>query len=460
VTPRISELAEALALIAKLEARLAEAGAELASARERIAELEAQLGEARKPGPPSGVKANRPRKPPGERKPRKKRAENHGRQLSVPTEEVFHAVESCPDCGRTLADGWEHDRREVLDIPMGSYIVRHHVVVRRYCGVCGKEYVPKLDVSDEVLGQHRVSRKIMALVAYLKTVSRLPVAKIQELLRTLYGLHLSEGELTRLPQVVAERGRAAYEALGEELRSSAVVHADETGWREDGENGYLWVFGTPTVEYFHRDKSRASAIPLGILGERFAGVLVSDFYAAYGRVVCEKQRCWVHLLRDVKTLEETHPKHRGVARWRARIRAIYDHATTYQTEQRKWQGPVPRPLERERRRARKQFERALMKLARPYVKNPSDPRHILAKRIERFRYELFAFVQYPAVPSGNNAAERALRPSVIHRKVCGGTRSPTGSRTMAILQSLFGTWRLRGLAPLEACLDLLASTPA
>lgn len=98
----------------------------------------------------------------------------------------------------------------------------------------------------------------------------------------------------------------------------------------------------------------------------------------------------------------------------------------------------------------------MRKLALPYVEKQSDPRHILAERIARFRYELFAFVQYPEVPSENNAAARALRPSVIHRKVCRGTGSPTGSRTMAILQSLFGTWRLRGLAPLEACLALLA----
>ena len=54
---------------------------------------------------------------------------------------------------------------------------------------------------------------------------------------------------------------------------------------------------------------------------------------------------------------------------------------------------------------------------------------VLAQRIDRFLGELFTFVQYPGVPSENNAAERAIRPAVIARKVSGGTRSSRGSDT-------------------------------
>jgi hypothetical protein len=83
---------------------------------------------------------------------------------------------------------------------------------------------------------------------------------------------------------------------------------------------------------------------------------------------------------------------------------------------------------------------------------------VLAGRIVQFEAELFTFVEHPEVPSQNNAAERAVRPRVIARKISGGSRSPTGSKTMAVLASLFETWRLRGENALEACRKMLMAT--
>jgi transposase len=459
--PRQPSYEDLLALIAELRE-------DLAAARERIAELEGRAGGgpcASPPGVtprrvPSWVKANRPPKPEGESGKRKKRAENHARKLEPPTEVVVHSLERCPDCGHRLSPGWEHRRRQVLDLPAVPYIVRDHVVMGHHCGVCRKNHIAPLDLSGEVVGQHRVSIRIMALVAYLKTECRLPLSSIRGLLHALHGLSLSVGELTRLLRETAVRGRAQYEAFRAELRSSPVVHADETGWREDGVNGYLWGFVTPSLRWFTRDQSRASAVPLAVLGERFDGVVVADFYSGYSPLACRKQRCWVHLLRDVKELEEAHPKSRSIAAWRERIRSLYEQAKDYRATQLAMEEPVPLRVVRARTRARGQFERALLRLARPYLAKPSDPRHILAQRIEQFRWEMFPFIEHPEVPPENNLAERALRPTVIARKVSGGTRSPRGSETMSILRTLFGTWPLRGLAPLEACLTLLASNHA
>ena len=111
--------------------------------------------------------------------------------------------------------------------------------------------------------------------------------------------------------------------------------------------------------------------------------------------------------------------------------------------------------EQKRREWRRRLEAGLRGIARPYLQEKSTPQHGLANRIERFQSELFVFVQYPAVPSGNNPAERALRPTVIARKISGGTRSAKGSTTMAALRTLFGTWALRGRDTLQACLELL-----
>src|SRR5205085_7598225 len=111
------------------------------------------------------------------------------------------------------------------------------------------------------------------------------------------------------------------------------------------------------------------------------------------------------------------------------------------------------------RRLRQAFEKEALELVRPYCRS-ALPQRVLAERIFKHRGELFVFVQYPDVPPDNNAAERAIRPHVVLRKVSGGTRSKQGSDTQAILLSLFGTWALRGLDLLSTCRHMLVERPA
>jgi transposase len=97
-----------------------------------------------------------------------------------------------------------------------------------------------------------------------------------------------------------------------------------------------------------------------------------------------------------------------------------------------------------------------MALCRPHL-GSAKPQRVLCERVERFLPELFVFVADPRVPSDNNAAERAIRPVVISRKISGGTRSEEGSKTKAALATLFGTWTAQGLNPFTSCLTLLTS---
>ncbi len=84
---------------------------------------------------------------------------------------------------------------------------------------------------------------------------------------------------------------------------------------------------------------------------------------------------------------------------------------------------------------------------------------MLCERVERFLPELFLFVADPQVPPTNNAAERALRPVVVSRKISGGTQTGEGSTTKGTLTSTFGTWTVRGLNPFMACLAMLTTSP-
>jgi hypothetical protein len=130
-------------------------------------------------------------------------------------------------------------------------------------------------------------------------------------------------------------------------------------------------------------------------------------------------------------------------------------------------GQIAEILHKERARAkhrddewrglRQGLEEELLTLCRPYVRDKSAPQRVLAERIERFIAELLTFVQYPDVPSENNAAERAIRPAVVARKISGGTRSEKGSKTSSVLRTLFETWTIQGRNTIDACKEMLAS---
>jgi transposase len=394
------------------------------------------------------VKPNRQQRREAERQVRKKRSQSFSRRRDIPTEKVEHAVDSCPDCGRKLVGGWVHSRRQVIEIPETPVRVIDHLVIARRCGACGKRHIPKLDLSDQVVGRSRFGVRLMSLIADMATNCRIAHRTIQRMLNSLYGLRISLGEISEVLHKVAECGREAYESLLWEIRGSPVVNADETGWREDGVNGYIWSFSTSEVRYLLRDKSRASRLVTQTLGDEFAGVLVSDFYGAYNAYGGVKQRCWVHLLRDLKKLVDKHPTNNSVAQWVGRVKSIYEQAKDAAT------GPHDQMY---RCRLRQYFEARLLKLALLYRDDKRAPQRVLAKRIETFLGELFSFVDCEGVPSDNNAAERAVRPAVIARKVSGGTRSVRGSNTRMILMSLFGTWNLKQLEPLVACRAMLVA---
>lgn len=425
--------------------------------QKRIMELEAEIESLKRGGPkppalsdlPHFVKPNKPKKEPKERKGRRQRERGFSRPLSLPTRTQVHALENCPDCGRALSGGWLHSEREVIDIPPVSVeSVRHRFFARR-CGVCKKRCLPRASeaLSSAVVGQHRFGVRLMSLVGHLVNVCRIPVRTVKQLLASFFGLHLSAGGIVALLKAVARAGEKMYDELKEKVRSSSFVHADETGLREDGVNGYLWSFSTAgpdAVRYFVRDPSRGHQVPETVLGSDYRGIIVSDFYSAYSYHLGLHQRCWVHLLRDLKKLTETYPQDEALKQWAKDVHSLYEEATSRCFVKK-----------RERTRARERYQRRLVALALQYVQTQT-PQATLAQRLVRFEPELFTFVEHPQVPPDNNAAERAIRPAVVVRKISGGTRSKQGSDTRAVLMSLFGSWQAQGKDPLAACLLMLA----
>jgi transposase len=414
----------------------------------RVAELEAKLGGASSgPGFAEFIKPSG--KKPAEPRSRRRRAQAFVRRRETPTERVEHALDSCQGCGCHLQGGSVKRRRQVVHIALAPVQVIEHVYIERRCPVCGKRNVPRVELAGQVVGKNRLSSSTMAMIASLREVAHMPLSQIGWLLESFYKLKVSLGEIVRVLRTVAQRAAGTVAGLLVELRSSAVVHADETGWREEGQNGYLWSFSTDRVHYVVERQSRASEVVREVLGEDFSGVLVSDFYSAYNCYEGPHQRCWVHLLRDVHELKERSPDDDALLEWARQVHEFY-------LEAKATSGKVAHLPWLERAAARQELEERVLALATPYLE-ADVPQRRLCQRIDRFLDQLLTFVELPLVPSDNNAAERAIRAQVVARKISGGTRSTAGSTTKATLASIFSTWQRQGLNPFLACQQLLNS---
>ena len=278
----------------------------------RISELEGRQkpptegGKERKP--PSWAKANRP---------------------TVPRRNAIIGPTALPGGGRSPPTGWSNGRVRTAGhccwaggcadaARLYPYPPRvRHVVLERTCRKCGQRWSPEPDWSALVVGRQRV----LSPAGCSARSAGFPMGD-STLPEVGYRLGLSVGELVALVRGVARLGQEEYNQLQQEIR----LYGDETGWREDGRNGYLWSFSNPEVRYFLRRGSRGSKVVEEVLGDEFDGVLVSDFYGAYNVHQGLHQRCWTHLLRDIHQLKERYPQHQGLAQWAQQVREVYDQA--------------------------------------------------------------------------------------------------------------------------------------
>ncbi|MEO9057268.1 MAG: IS66 family transposase [Ktedonobacteraceae bacterium] len=417
----------------------------------RIEELEKQ-----KSPPPAFVKADVKKPTPGEKAPRKNRAVqyNQARRRSLPTHIVEHHIAMCPQCDLRLGGISLARRREVIDLPAPTPVqITEHRIFKGWCAGCQKWQEAPVDLHREVLGQGRIGVRLASTIAYLRTSLRLPLRHIRDLLRTLHGFEISLGEIVELLHRISTHAQPGLDVLLAEIRASPAVQADETGWREDGKNGYIWSVSTPTVRYYEYHHSRAGEVIKQVIGDEFTGVLGSDFYAGYNLHQGLHQRCWVHFLRDIRDLKKLYPNDAQLWQWAKAVKQIYLRAKAAPAAD----PQLPLTKQHAQRVALQHaFEQELWQLCAPFVRTQALM-HTLCERVERFLPELFVFVAYPGVPSDNNLAERSVRPLVIARKISGGTRSPKGSETRMALASLFGTWSAQGLNPFSQCLALLTS---
>jgi transposase len=185
---------------------------------------------------------------------------------------------------------------------------------------------------------------------------------------------------------------------------------------------------------------------MSLIRDEFEGVLATDFWQAYNIVDQLKQKCWAHLLRELKQVEEDGKDQGDWADFAKKLRRIFADgvrlvARRHELDPEKYTDLTIR------------LQGRLIDLAVADYEN-TDARR-LAKRLNRERDGLLTFVEKEGIEPTNNRAERDLRPAVIMRKISQGNKTDDGARAQARMMSIFRTLKMRGYDPLETITDAL-----
>lgn len=451
--PRVSSLEEAQALIdalwvlaRSLQQQVDSQAKQIKAQADRIEVLEEKLGinSRNSSRPPSSDRGKSPLQK--ARSGRKPGAQNgHAGKARVLYEgaDITETRDCYPEshcaCGGLVGEWQLSKRHQTVDLPPIKPLVTEYRLHAGCCEQCGKRHEATLPAgaSGRMTGP-----RLLALIGTLTGGYRLSKRQVQGLLQDVFDIDISVGTISQSEAQLDEMLAPAVAQAHAYVKQSAVVHADETGHHEKGMRQWMWVAIAGWVSVFLARASRSADQARNLLGGDFAGILVSDRYAAYGWMPAQRRQvCWAHLQRDFTRIAE-----RNGAAGRIGM-ALLDNTHRMFAF---WYRVRDGTMNRNAFAMHMQFLRARIEasLHDGCVCGESRTENT-CKQILKVREALWTFVQIPEVEPTNNLAERTLRSYVIWRKVSFGSQSQRGSRYIERAMTVVGSCKLQGRNVLE-----------
>jgi transposase len=340
-------------------------------------------------------------------------------------------VTTCSGCGADLQTVTPERvlRRQVTELPILKPVVietRQHEVC---CPVCELRQRGQLPVGLEA--DRWCGPRLEALVTYLHQVHHVGFERLQTVLLDVFGVSLSLGGEVAVVERAGVAAKPEADAIGEQVRVSAVLQSDETSSRVNGRNYWEWVFVSVAGVYHLIRQSRGQDVIDAFMGERRAEVWLSDCWKPQlNAPATQHQLCLPHQIRALQGLIERRPR----LRWAREMQTLF-RAAIHLGHRRDIL--TPRGFRRQLTLLERRLDRLL---ARHFTGLGAN----LLERYHTHRTHLFVFLHRTDVPADNNASERALRPSVIHRKVMGSFRSEWGAQAYAALATVLDTAKRKG----------------
>lgn len=338
--------------------------------------------------------------------------------------EVKIVPKKCPHCDndKLSAPSKWHMQTQIDIPPLTNPMVTRYHVGWCYCSVCKKQ----VSLNDK-LSHSKYGPNLHAAICYWKFKMGLTLGKIHQMLLNNYKLDISTGQISEMLSRSGKEFNGVYEDIGLSLSEQSHLHADETGWRTSGDNGWLWSYSGKEHSYYKIADGRGQSVVDDVLGKSYGGVLVTDFYGAYNKIDCMKQKCWAHILRELRELAEKYPKDEDIKYYLARMKRFFYRGKKMQVDYKEGVN-----IDKGYVRLNNDFQN--------FIFHPPDNEDLkrLSKRLIKYRGEMFTFIRTGVEPTNNNA-EREIRPAVLMRKTSYGNRSKRGSKTQAVLMSVIRT---------------------
>ncbi len=339
----------------------------------------------------------------------------------------------CPRCGGVLSKNHTGSyTRVVEDIVPARAVVTEYVVKRRYCCRCRKQVSAPIPNVIEGGSNERFGLRLMLLAVSLKLLG-VSYEKIGSLLKLLFNLDITEAAMVHCVMSVAKAFGPRYDELKKELKREASLGGDETSWRIKGKNHWLWAFVGKWSVIYEVAKSRGRDVPRKVLGD-YGGTVISDSWPAWNYVGKKWQRCLAHYLREMEDTTKYKSPGKGFAPFAKKLKRILRDAIRVGEKGTVREG---------RLRAKARLESRVDALIASFSSSEEKNCKRFVKRLRRERGMLFTFLEEDGVEWNNNAAERALRSSVVIRKITYGNQSDEGAAAHAVLMSLRETCNLR-----------------
>ena len=343
-----------------------------------------------------------------------------------------HKLDKCPICGEPVSDTQEIRERIVEDIEQPKIKNTKHLIHRCYCKKCDKIVEPEI---EDALPNARFGLKLMLLVLILKLDCRIPSNKVTSILSSVFGIKISDGEIYNILRQLSEAFGDYYSEIEKRIKEALIKNIDETSWRINGKNNWLWIFINKEVALYVVRKKRSSKVPIKILGNQEGKTIIDDRFSAYNELAkvsgCEQQICWAHLLRNSKDLAKHYKEAKYIHK---RMKYIYNKA---------------------KEGGKKENLLHWMDLIASRSYRSSEVYKFVKSVCRNHKENLFRFVDNPEIESTNNMAERGLRHAVVIRKISNGSRSEDGAEITAKLLSVLQTVKLQTNNPYEGILNLL-----
>jgi transposase len=437
---------------------------EIARLREKNSELEQEIQRLREELATVRREANR-QAAPFRRRELKKRRKKAGRRNghppanrpTPPPERIDRIVEvpcrRCPDCATELVE-----RDTVIqyqtDLPPIVPIVTQFNIETGHCPCCRQRRQGRhAEQNSDAIGAagNTLGPVVLTMAAELKHRLGVPYRKISDFLETYCEISVSPGTLVRAEKRLHKLAKPTYDLLLDALRKSDVVHVDETGWRINSVNAWLWVFTNQNVTIYAIRSgagARGHEVPEEILGPDFDGFLIVDGFSCYNVLDYKKGQCNAHLLRRAKKERET-ASPAEQAHLDLLIKLIQDAIALAERREAVSAANYQRQTG--------QLEDRLIDWLHTLPENPSADLTRLANHVEKHVTEWLAFLFHPEVSATNNHAERMLRPAVITRKVGGCNKTLMGALVHSVLSSIMTTCKQRGQKFLDLARQLWKS---